>query len=62
MSDKKSKLDLELEARIGNRKPLRNLKPTLAGPDDEIYRIGFVVGGRRLSRFEEEPKKETEKK
>jgi hypothetical protein len=30
------------------RKQYRNLKPTLAGPDDEIYKIGFVVGGKRL--------------
>ena len=52
----------QLPAEFVGKKPLRNLKPTLAAPDDEIYRIGFVVGGRRLSSFEEEPKKETEEK
>jgi hypothetical protein len=30
------------------RKQFRNLKPTLAKPDDPIYRLGVVVGGRRL--------------
>jgi hypothetical protein len=41
------------------RKQYRNLKPTLAGPDDPIYKLGFVVGGRRLVRNQERPKKET---
>jgi len=35
------------------RKQYRNLKPTLAGPDDPIYKLGFVVGGRRLKRSEQ---------
>jgi len=34
------------------RKQYRNLRPELAPPDDEIYRLGFVVGGKRLKRFE----------
>jgi transcription elongation factor Elf1 len=34
--------------RVPKRKQYRNLKPELAPPDDEIYKLGFVVGGKRL--------------
>jgi hypothetical protein len=61
MSDKKSKLPPDLAALIGNRKPLRNLKVKLAERDHEVYRIGFAVGGTRLSSREDDPKKEEEK-
>ena len=52
-----SKKKLNPSRRIGPppRKKYRNLQPTLAGPDDPIYSIGLVVGGRRLTRTKPDP-------
>ncbi|KPK51730.1 MAG: hypothetical protein AMS22_10435 [Thiotrichales bacterium SG8_50] len=56
------------EERVPKRKQYRNLKPELAPPDDEIYQLGFVVGGRRLVGTKQDvgakpdPEKEKQKK
>jgi hypothetical protein len=54
-----SKKKLDPSRRIGPppRKQYRNLKPTLADPDDPIYKLGFLVGGRRLTRSKPDPDK-----
>jgi len=57
MSDEKQKTGENQGSPETERKQYRDLKPTLAGPDDPIYKLGFVVGGRRLVGNQERPKK-----
>jgi hypothetical protein len=37
-----------IQTETPKRPRLRNLKVTSAAPDDPIYSVGFVVGGKRL--------------
>jgi hypothetical protein len=63
----KTKPSIQIEK--PKRPRLRNVKVTFAAPDDPIYSVGFVVGGKRLqgpkqteSKSQKQPTKDPEVK